>query len=545
MKESARISKALTGATVSLLTPCLHKRAWMSLLLVFMQLTVFAQYAWQENEERSKSRPQLTKDIDYSLEFQGTFSKGKTPLWLNANKHGLSSLKECNGYTRAGIFRPLSADSIRRWGIGYGADMAVAAGFTSEVVVQQAFVEARWLHGVLTIGAKEYPMELKNPWLSSGSQTLGINARPVPQARLALPKYWTLPFGNGWIHLKGHIAVGKMTDDSWQHEFTQKKSRYADDVMYHSKAGYLKFGNDYAEFPLSVELGLEMAAQYGGKPYIIGKDGNMTKVETKGGLKGLWNVFIPGGSDATDGLYHNKSGNHLGSYVFRINYNTEYWMASLYGDHFFEDHSQMFLIDYNGYGSGEDWNKWVKNRYFMYALKDIMLGAEFRLHYGRWLKDVLVEYLHTTYQSGPYNHDRTQNISDHIAGTDDYYNHYIYTGWQHWGQVIGNPLYRSPIYNNDGKIDVKNNRFIAWHLGVRGEPTDNLAYRLLATYQKAWGTYENPFTRPHHNASFLLEATYRLNRWSLTGAYAMDFSSDKLYGHNAGLQLTLRRCLSK
>jgi hypothetical protein len=29
---------------------------------------------------------------------------------------------------------------------------------------------------------------------------------------------------------------------------------------------------------------------------------------------------------------------------------------------------------------------------------------------------------------------------------------------------MGNPLYRSPIYNSDGKVEVKNNRFLAFHL---------------------------------------------------------------------------------
>jgi hypothetical protein len=130
----------------------------------------------------------------------------------------------------------------------------------------------------------------------------------------------------------------------------------------------------------------------------------------------------------------------------------------------------MFLIDYNGYGGGEEWNVKKDNRYFMYALKDIMLGAELKLKYGTWLRGLVVEYIHTKYQSGPYNHDRTANIPDHVAGQDDYYNHSFYTGWQHWGQVMGNPLYQSPIYNTDGRIYVKDNRFVAYHLGVEGQP---------------------------------------------------------------------------
>lgn len=518
-----------------------YYKAIISLLaLTFGTSQSYAQYAWQETE-REKSKLNLKNDVEYNVEMQASMANNKTPLWLNANKYGLSSLEKNNGYMRAAVIRPLQADSVRRWAIGYCLDMAAAMNYTSDVVVQQAYVEARWLHGVLTVGAKEYPMELKNQKLSSGSQTLGINARPVPQVRLALPQYWQLPIGGGWLHLKGHVAYGMMTDDSWQHEFTGKQSKYADNLLYHSKAGYLKIGNEYSNFPISVELGLEMASQFGGKPYLPTNDG-MVQVPTDSGLKSFWNAFVPGGQDASDGVYGNKEGNVLGSWLMRINYDHELWRFSVYADHFFEDHSQMFLLDYNGYGEGEEWNVWKKHRYFKYALRDMMLGGEFHMKYGTWLRNIVLEYIYTKYQSGPYNHDRTQNISDHVAGLDDYYNHGVYPGWQHWGQVMGNPLFRSPIYNTDGYINVRDNRFWALHLGISGQPTERLDYRLLGTYQEGWGTYDIPFTRKHHNISFLVEAGYRFNHgWKARLGYAMDFGSQQMLGHNAGVQLTISK----
>ena len=137
----------------------------------------------------SAQQRSLTDSLCYRAELQTTLSIGdNTPLWLNANKYGLSSLKTTNGYLRGALSRPLSADNGRKWGVGYGVDVAVAAGLTSTLVVQQAYVEARWLKGTLTVGAKEYPLELKNQELSSGSQTLGINARPVPQGILLTVK---------------------------------------------------------------------------------------------------------------------------------------------------------------------------------------------------------------------------------------------------------------------------------------------------------------------------------------------------------------------
>ncbi len=90
-------------------------------------------------------------------------SKGKTPLWLNANKYGFSSLeREQSVISVVSVIRPLgTVDSARRWGVGYGLDVVAPIHYTSHAIVQQAFVEARWLHGVLSVGAKEYPLELK------------------------------------------------------------------------------------------------------------------------------------------------------------------------------------------------------------------------------------------------------------------------------------------------------------------------------------------------------------------------------------------------
>lgn len=80
--------------------------------------------------------------VELRTEAQVTGAMGDhNPLWLNANKYGLSSLKKGNGYVRVGAFRSLDNDSARNWRWGAGADVAVAAGFTSTLVVQQAYGE--------------------------------------------------------------------------------------------------------------------------------------------------------------------------------------------------------------------------------------------------------------------------------------------------------------------------------------------------------------------------------------------------------------------
>lgn len=487
----------------------------------------------------------LADSLHYAAELQTTVSHGVTPLWLNANRYGLSSLDDANGYVRAQAWQPISKFGERKWGFGYGADIAVAKGFTSTLVVQQLYAEGRWLHGTLTVGSKQWPMEMKNERISSGSQTFGINARPVPQVRVALPDYWTLPIFRGWLQFKGHIAYGMFTDDSWQHDFTGRKSRYADHTLYHSKAGYLRICNEERFCPWSLELGLEMATQFGGDIYRP-KDSSGEMEHFKGNttLRGFWNAFVPGGGEPNESTYMNEEGNHLGSWLMRLNYNGDRLGFHLYADHYFEDHSQMFFLDYNGYGTGQEWNQKKRSKYFLYNLKDMMLGLELNFKNEHYLiQDICLEYLYTKYQSGPVYHDRTPSFSEHIGGRDKYYNHSLYPGWQHWGQVMGNPLFRSPIYNNDGTIRTLDNRFWAFHLGLSAQPWERLGYRLLCTFQKGFGTYDEPYLKPEHNFSAMAEATYRLpgkalRGCSITAAAAID--DGRILGTNYGGQLTFR-----
>ena len=516
------------------------KRYVLVILFALPSLLLHAQYPFGEDDDDKQSP---LSGVEYATEAQVSVSDGKTPLWLNANKHGLSSLDEVNGYVRASIARPLELDSMSKWGVGYGVDVAVPFHYTSHVVVQQAYAQLRWLHAAVTVGSKEYAMELKNNKLSSGSQTLGINARPVPQVRIALPDYWILPFGAGWLRIKGHMAYGRMTDDRWQHDFTARQSKYADHVNYHSKAGYLKIGNEDRFFPWSVEMGLETASTFVGTTYKPDNDGTMVAANGETGLKGMCHAFIPGGHEAEETVYQNVAGNQVGSWLLRINYDSDLWGFSLYGDKFFEDHSAMLFVDYDGYGKGEAWNSKEDHRYLLYKMKDFILGAEIRLRDSKWIDHIVGEYVYTKYQSGPVYHDHTYNISDLIGGIDDYYNNYVYTGWQHWGQVIGNPLYRSPLYNDDGKIDVKDNRFMAFHLGVSGQPTDQFDYRILATWQEGLGTYVYPYSHKRHNLSMMAEASYhftgKLSGWSIKGAYGMDLGS--IIGNNYGAQITISK----
>ena len=478
----------------------------------------------------------MSDGISSMYEMQVSGSDGCTPLWLNANKYGLSSLESFNGYVRGGLERPLKVDDEKKWWIGYGLDLVVPLNYTSDFVIQQCYAEIRYKHAVLTIGQKEQPMQLKNMELSSGSQTLGINARPIPGFRFSFPEYWNIPGLHSWLAIKGHFSYGWMTDGHFQKVWTKGLTRYSQGVLYHDKAGYLRIGPGVEDFPFSLELGLEMACEFGGKIYRHGR----STLYGHTGLKAYIEAFTAGGDDESGNVvYSNVAGDQLGSWVARLNYDRENFGISLYADHYFEDHSSMFLLDYDGYGTGKDWDIWEKNRYLLYPLKDIMIGGELKLKTFQWIDGLVVEFLNTRYQSGPIYHDHTVSMSDHLGGKDSYYNHGQYPGWIHWGQVMGNPLYRSPIYNTDGTLTVKDNRFYAWHLGMSGNLSTNLRYRLLCSWQKGWGTYSSPYLYPQENLSMMGEMTYSfLEHYSIRVAAGVD--RGELLGNNLGCQMTFQ-----
>lgn len=462
---------------------------------------------------------QFSKGMNYKVEAESVFSGGDyAPFWLTANRNGLSSVKNNNGYLRAGIFRPVEKE--KKLSYALGLDLAVAYHFTSTFIVQQAYADLKYSFLELSVGSKERNPELKNPFLSIGGMTLSNNARPIPQVRISVPDYVIIPGTKGLFALKGHLAYGMFTDDGWQKDFAKPGSKYTEHVLYHSKALFARIGNENI-FPLVFEGGLEMAAQFGGNAF--NSSYNLPFVDMPNGIKDFFKVLIPSGGDSSTpgGEQSNIYGNHVGSWNFSLSYAFPDWKIRGYYEHFFEDHSQMF---------GQ------------YGWKDCLVGVEFTLPSNPFVGKVVYEYMGTKDQSGPVFHDKTSIIPDQISAVDDYYNHYIYTGWQHWGMGIGNPLLLSPVYNKDGLITFKSNRIKSHHIGISGNPGNGWEYRMLLTYVRHWGTYFDPFDEIKKSFNSLLEVTYApkcLKGWKFKGAVAFD--GGDLVGHNCGGMLTISK----
>lgn len=453
----------------------------------------------------------------YRVEGEVSFSGGKhTPFWLVNNRQGLSSIKKNNGYLRGGIFRPV--DENKRFSWGAGADIAGAYNFTSSFIIQQLYGEVKYRSLRLLAGSKEIQGEFNNPKLSSGNLLYSGNARPIPQIRLGMPRYTIVPWTKNWLSVKGYIAYGMFTDDNWQKDFISPGAKHTKHVLYHSKGLFLKVENQN-KFPAWIEGGLEMAAQFGGQSITGDK-----VIDMPNSLKDFFKVFFPSSGDSSTPMEEqaNIYGNHVGSWNVLAGWNIKPDLtAKVYYQHFFEDHSMMF---------------------FDYQWKDGLWGVEVSVPKNPFISTVVYEYLYTKDQSGPAYWDHTPEIPEQISGRDDYYNHGIYTGWQHWGMGIGNPLIISPIYNSDGTIMFKNNRLISHHIGFMGQPLDELQYRVLMSYTKSWGTYNKPLDDVTRNVNGLIEVTYSPKKLpGASGTLSFGMDGGGLLGRSNGVMLTLRK----
>lgn len=515
------------------------------------------------------SKAQNESTLSYVIQYNNHFTDGKNaPYWFTALRQGMSNVARNDGYTRVGLLGQGKLGNKGEVTYKVGADIRIGETYTNslnrgrEILFQQAYIEADWRILRLTIGSKErfsetcndnlldgttlgtnlaniyfpnlYSLPASN--LGSGSLSFSGNSRPIPQVRIEIPRYTPFPGTKGWLHVRGHISYGMLTDENFQEEHTQKmpSERYGKNILYHSKAGFVRIGKA-EKFPLLFEGGLEMHTQFGGDIYTHA-DGKILSMPHS--LGDYWKAFIPlSGSDATpEKEQTNISGNQIGSWYAAFIIPTKNVDIKLYGEHLFEDFSQLFFFEYQSDRNG-------KKNVIYYPWKDFLIGIHLTNKSSKipFITSVQYEYLTTRDQSGAMYHDPSDHFSEQMDGADNYYNHGIYPGWSHWGMGIGNPLIISPAYNSNGTLQFRSNRLIAHNAGINGtlDKWFPLAYRLQYTYSENLGSYSYPFADKRYSTSLLAEFIYAPAKSNWTGMLSLGYDKSSYIGNNSGVMFTL------
>ncbi|MCH5229179.1 MAG: hypothetical protein J1F12_04190 [Muribaculaceae bacterium] len=453
--------------------------------------------------------------LEYEVEARSTFSAGKfTPFWLNSNLQGLGSPYKNNGWVRAVLARGINPDSKLSWGATI--DLAGTWNMPASFNIHQLSAEFKYRRLYIIAGAKEFWGKYNNPRLSTGDLLFSGNSMPIPQMRIGTFGFAPFWGTNGWFSVDTYLAFGKFTDSKWIKSWSDPKFMRSEGVLYHSKGLWLRGGKE-ERFPLLVEIGIEMGTQFGGTIY---ENGKTIKMPEKF-IDWLKAIFPWSGGDNTPMEEQtNVQGNMVGEYNIAIQWKPKAdWSIKGYFEHYFEDHSQMT---------------------FEYGWKDALWGIEASLPSNPVITNIVLEYIYMKDQTGAVNHDSTPEIPEQVSGADNYYNHYLYSAWQNWGMGIGTPLALSPLYNDPHRIYIFNTRFIAWHLGLEGNPIPSIRWRTLFTYSENWGTYRYPYPDIKYNFSGLAEVNFspaKLKGWYLTAALAWD--RGELLGRNFGGMISI------
>ena len=509
------------------------------------------------------SKAQEHDELSYFAQLSSIVSSGDhAPFWFTAQRNGISSIESSCGYARYGLKYSNTLGKKEEWSYSIVAD--VASGYNQEntFMVQQAYGELNYKWLTFTIGSKERWSEQEHffiemaarasdnnvagklQWLfagryaslGSGGLVYSGNSRPIPQVRVEIPDFTSIPGTNDWLKVRGYIAYGMFCDHNFQREFTttNPQARYGKNILYHGKALFLNIGKA-SRFPITFDGGLEMHTQFGGDIYTHA-DGLSVSMPRK--PMDFFKALIPlSGSDETPTVEQtNISGNQLGSWHAAFTIHTRKADIRIYGEHMFEDFSQLFFFEYQQ-------NREGKKRLIYYPWRDIMIGVNIANKWEKlsFISNIRYEYLTTRDQSGALYHDPSNYFNEQMDGGDNYYNHGIYPGWSNWGMGIGNPLIISPIYNSNGSLQFASNRLVAHNIGVNGILNGKfpMVYRLNYTYSENWGTYANPFNEKRYTTSLLAELTYTPAKSNWMGTISIAHDKSSHIGNSTGVMFTL------
>ena len=467
----------------------------------------------------AQSDEQVAGTTEYSIEFFGSAATDAyTPFWMVSNRYGIVPLEAGNGYMHAGAFHHQVYENHVRWGAGL--DVVASAPRRRNVYAQQLYAEIGYKFMNLFIGSKENYTSLWDKELSSGDLVQSANARPVPEINFSIPRFTAIPGLKGYLQFKADFAVGRSFDTDYLRDFNQPiQDEYIEKVLWHHKSIHFRILDVKNNFPLTLTLGLLHHVQWGGVST------NPDYGVQPHSLKDFIRIVIgkSGGEDATASDQKNVLGNHYGSYIIKLGYLNPSFDMHLYIQHYFDDLSGIGL----------------------YNFIDNLYGLQLHFPHFPFVDKMVFEYLYTKDQSGPvhyifYHHSQYPGYG---GGNDDYYNNTEYrTGVSYFNRGLGTPLITSPEYNADGRLGFKNNRLIAWHIGINGFLSKQVSYRLLATNSENWGTSYHPFLQTKHNFSAAIQIAYchpRLDGWLFSGEIAADQGS--LYKDQLGLSLKVKK----
>lgn len=373
-----------------------------------------------------------------------------SPFWLHSGKYGILS-PDTYLYTDFAALLPYTAIAKDKLFITSGFEGSGSLGNDkNRLSLEQLYAGLRYKKLYLDIGVLRPQTRYDGISSTNGDILRSNNSRSFPGLNLHTDYMRVFP----WFSLGLAYGEYMMVD----HRVAGRRTHL------HHKTLDMRF---HLAPRLDMNLGIDHYAQWGGNPPRYGK--------MPSSFKDYLRVVSvsSGGSDSPDTERINKIGNHIGKEFFALRYSQERWEAEFFYQNLFEDGSGMRFQN-----SPDGLYGWFFTR----------KGS------GRkWLRSVIYEYYHTTWQSGPSHNDPVSG--EVVGGNDNYFNNGVYaSGWTYYGMCVGSPFFTTFPKDGDGMTrGICNNRFTAHHFGVTGELPAGMEYRLMASYSRNRGRWSAPY----------------------------------------------------
>ena len=452
------------------------------------------------------------------------------PYYISSNQWGYITQKN-SALAFASVHHTLNTSSRLSWGAGLTVigGYASSAGYErytgngqfeiqqqhpARIWLQEAYIKGKY-RSIFAVAGQDYKQSpVVNGGLSSGDLVWSSNARPPVGLRAGFVDFQDIPFTKGWVQLQGEFGYFREFDDKWlENHYNYYNHFITTGSWLHYKS--LHFRTKPTQ-PLVFTIGAQSACQFGGTANYY-ENGQVTRtVKMDADAKAFFRTFIAGSGGNSEGDSF-VEGNHLGTWDIALEY-------KLKPGEQLRAYTQWLWEDGSGIGKMNGF--------------DGLWGLEYRAdHYNRLVTGAVIEYIDFTNQSGPVHwtpndHPGTP-ITSHSSGADDYYNNYIYNGYQNRGMSIGSPFVKSPLYNQDGYMRYRDNVLRGFHAAVTGQINHRWGYTLMGSYRKAWGSPLMPRAGSVDDFSMMVASGYKFYRgWFISAKVALDRGS--LYGNNFG-----------
>lgn len=459
----------------------------------------------------------------YQIEAGGMVSSDQTPFWLRANQYGTVPLKTPLLRLNGGVYSDYRlADStyarpFADW--GYGANVVVNAGQTSQFLLPEAYVKGRLGAFELYAGRHREIVGLVDTLLTTGAYVWSGNALPIPKIQIGLPTFTAIPFTKSILSVMGAFA----------HGWFENSGRLVKNSYLHQKYAYGRIGKPTWPFRLYAGFNHNVIWAGSAAPGVLSSNVSVNG-QLPSNLKYFPAVVLGTRGTPTDRIVttfeDNRIGNHLGSVDFAADVNISHWNAYAYRQFVYDDGSLFYGTNLTDGLTGLR----VKNR------RQPTRAAFF-------LRQITVEYLFTGSQGG----DEFLIANDKRRGRDNYFNHgQFIDGWTYFSRAIGTPFLTPqsevrlglPTYG----AGIANNRVSVVHLGVSGLLFDTVDLTTRLSVGRNAGTYAVIYLTLPTQFSGLLTASVPLN-WLggtvLNGCVAVDVGG--LLPNSVGAYVGLRK----